>query len=120
AVWVVAQASEEHVPGVGTAQGMRDWGRAPDGRSCAHAAVDSAEVLGVAGDGVYKGQECHTHCTDLRGKAAELCGAALLGPGLLGFDGASQRSRRAPVYPGARESRPAPRSVGTVRRPKPL
>ena len=34
------------------AEGMRDWGGAPDGRSCAYAGLDSAEVLGIAGAGV--------------------------------------------------------------------
>jgi hypothetical protein len=52
--------------------------------------IDSTEVFGFAGDGVYEGQECHPHCTDLRREAAELCGVALLGTGLLGLHGGAQ------------------------------
>src|SRR5271169_5863120 len=100
--------------------GWRDWGRAPDGRSCAHADVDSAEILGIASDGVYERQECHPHCADLRREAKELCGAALLGARVLGLEGGTQRSGRPAVYPRAREGRPTSRSVGTVRGSKPL
>ena len=115
-----AQTPGHIVSGVGTAEGMRDWGRAPHGRSCAYAAFDSAEVLGIASNGVYEGQERHPDCADLRREAKELCGAALLGTRLLGIDGGTQRSCRAQVYPRAREGRPTRRSVGTVRWPKPL
>src|SRR5512137_666769 len=34
---LAAQAFGQFVPGAGAAQGMRDWGRALDGRSCAYA-----------------------------------------------------------------------------------
>src|ERR1700688_2581668 len=90
----VAQTPGHRVPGVGTPEGMRDWGRAPDGRSCAYADFDSAEVLGIAGNGVYKGQARHPDCADLWREAKELCGAALLGARVLGIDGGTQRSGR--------------------------
>src|SRR5258708_6006651 len=70
--------------------GSAKLGKASDDRSGAHPDLDSAEVLGVAGDGVYERQKCHPHCPDLRRQAAELCGAALLGTGLLGLDGRTQ------------------------------
>src|SRR5512137_947074 len=86
AIRFAAQAPGPFVPGVGAAQGMRDWGRAPDGRSCAHADLDSGEVLGIASDGVYERQERHSYSPDLRRKAPELRGAAFLGAWVLGFD----------------------------------
>jgi putative transposase len=55
-----------------------------------------------------------------RREAKELCGAALLGAWVLGIDGRTQRSRCPKVYPRTRERGPTPRSVGTVRWPKPL
>jgi REP-associated tyrosine transposase len=40
-------------------QKERSGGGASDGRPCAHAVVDTTEVLGVRGGGVYQGQECN-------------------------------------------------------------
>jgi len=90
ALRVAAQAPGEFVSGVGAAQGMRDWGGALDGRSCAHAGLDSAEIFGIAGHGVYQRQECDPHRADLRRQAPQLRGAALLGEGVLGLDGGTQ------------------------------
>src|SRR3989454_12829697 len=70
----VASALGQPVPRVGAPQGMRDRGGAPDGRSCAHAGLDSAEILGLAGDGVYERQERDPHCADLWREAKELRG----------------------------------------------
>ena len=81
------QAPGRTAPGVGEAQGERNRGRAPDGRPCAYADLDSAEILGIAGDGVHEGEERHPHCANLWRETPELCGAALLGAGLLGFNG---------------------------------
>lgn len=68
----VRRQVEKPVAGVGAAQGMRDWGRAPDGRSCAHADLDSAEVVGIASDGVYEGQERHSHSPDPLGEREKI------------------------------------------------
>src|SRR5215471_17365772 len=40
-------------------------GGTADGGSCHQAAFNSAEVLHIADDGVYKRQERHPHCQDL-------------------------------------------------------
>src|SRR5450631_472068 len=64
---------------VDAATGIGGGGRAPVGGSCAHAFVDSTKVVSVAGDGVHQGKECNSHCPDVRGQAAELHRATLLG-----------------------------------------
>src|SRR4029450_3346533 len=46
-------------PGFSPAERERSGGGASDGRPCAHAVVDTTEVLGVRGGGVYQGQECN-------------------------------------------------------------
>ena len=120
AIWEVATALGEGVSGVGAAEGMRNWGGALDGGSCAHAAVDSPEVLRVAGAEVSEGQECHPPRVALRREASERGGTALLGTGLLGVDGGPQRGCRPKVHRGGKEGRPTPRSVGTVRGSQPL
>src|SRR5262249_37411208 len=62
-------------------------GRALDGRAFSHAVVDTTEVLGLRGGGVYQGQECHCDRTKVHGSGEELCGAELLGEGLLRVNG---------------------------------
>src|SRR4029077_18962522 len=69
------------------AQQKRSGGGASDGGSCAHAAIDPPEVLGVRGGGVYQGQECHRDRTKVHGSGKELCGAELLGEGILRVHG---------------------------------
>lgn len=56
----------------------------------AYADRDSAEVFRVAGHGIHQGEKCDPHCADLCGEAQELCGAALLGSGLLGVHDRSE------------------------------
>ena len=43
-------------------------GRAFDARPCPHAAVDSAEICGVAGRGVHQGQESAIHLARVYGE----------------------------------------------------
>ena len=120
ALRVAAEALGKSIPGAGAAERMRDWGGAPDGRSCAYVDIDSTEAFGVAGHGVYEGQKRYPHSADLRREASEFRGAKLLGEGLLGFDCGAQRGGRPKVYPRTREGRQATRTVGTVRGRKPL
>jgi|SRR5882724_5012683 len=58
---------------------------APDGRSCAYADLDSTQALNIFADGVHEGQECDPRCAGVGWAAAQLCGAALLGPGGIGY-----------------------------------
>src|SRR6266478_1566998 len=60
---------------------------ASDGRSCSHAVVDTTEVLGLRGGGVYQGQECNCDSSEFHGSSEELCGAELLGEGILRVNG---------------------------------
>ena len=54
------RASWGDIPEVGTAEGKPGGGRSSDGGSCAHVAVDTAEVCGIAGGWVHQGEECHS------------------------------------------------------------
>jgi REP-associated tyrosine transposase len=50
----------EVIAQVSRAEAEPDRGGAPDGGSCAHDDLDTAEVRGVAGGGIHQGQECNT------------------------------------------------------------
>src|SRR5262249_43817726 len=55
-----------------SAERERSGGGAPDGRPYSHAVVDTTEVLGLRGSGVYQGQECHCDRTKVHGSGEEL------------------------------------------------
>src|SRR5215813_4134026 len=101
AVRAVAELPGRRVPGVGAAEREPDRGRAFTGRSRAHVAVDSAQVCSGAGGGISQRQERDSHCADIWGAAAELCGRALLGPGVLCVDGGARRGGGVPLHSGA-------------------
>ena len=84
--WVI-QRTRADPPGVGPAERERSGGGASDGRPCSHAVVDSTEVLGFRGGGVYQGQECHRDSGEFHGSREELYGAELLGEGILRVNG---------------------------------
>src|SRR6185436_2846243 len=91
-VSTVAEGAWDGVSGVGETAGERGLGGASDGRSRAHADLDSAEAFIVSGDGIRERQKRHSHCTGVCWPAAEFCGPALLGEGILGIDGRKERS----------------------------
>src|ERR1700679_238537 len=93
--------------GTGGAEGVRDNRRASDGRSCAYAALDSAEVFGGAGTGVPEGENGDPHSAGVCRAQRELRGAAVLGARLLGVDGGTGRSRGASLHPGTGKRRSA-------------
>ena len=80
---VAAPASGTGAAGVGPAAGKRRGGRASVGRSRTYDGVDSAEVLGGAGDRVHQGQERDLHRSGVCRAVAQFCRAALLGSRLL-------------------------------------
>lgn len=86
AVRSTAKRAGSSVSRVGQAQGESGRRRAPDGRSCAHYAVDTAKVLGVPSRGVYQRQECDTPCQGVRREKEELRRPALLGQRVLCLD----------------------------------
>src|SRR6266540_5234778 len=90
----------------GATTGERDYRGAPDGRSCAHVDLDSAEAFGVIPDGVHQRQECDSHRAGVCWAEAQLCGTTLLGARVLGINGGKERSRGAPLHPRAGEGRP--------------
>jgi hypothetical protein len=47
----------------------------------------TTEVLGLKGGGVYQGQECNCDSSEFHGSSEELCGAELLGEGILRVNG---------------------------------
>src|SRR5262245_29868989 len=73
--------------GFSSAERERSGEVAHDGSQGSHAVVDTTEVLGLRGGGVYQGQECHCDRTKVHGSGEELCGAELLGEGLLRVNG---------------------------------
>ncbi len=112
AVWAGATGVGAGAEGIGPAKGERDNRGALDGRSCAHAGVDTAEVLGGAGAGIREGQECYSHSTGVCWAEEEFCGPAFLGTRVLGIDRGQERSGGAPLHPGAGERGPAVGSAG--------
>src|SRR5690242_18025710 len=66
-VWATARALGRDVPQPGCPEAEPDRGRAPDVRSCAYDDRDSAQVCGVAGGGIYQGQERDSFSADLWG-----------------------------------------------------
>src|SRR5215468_4315593 len=85
-LWVGEKKVRADHPGFSSAERERSGGGAPDGRPCSHAVVDTTEVLGLGGGGVYQGQECHCDRRKVHGSGEELCGTELLGEGLLGVN----------------------------------
>src|SRR5262249_19719849 len=71
--WVRRGIRADH-SGFSSAERERSGGGASDGRPCSHAVVDTTEVLGLRGGGVYQGQECHCDRTKVHGSGEELCG----------------------------------------------
>jgi len=55
-------------------------GRAFDGGSRAHDAVDSAEVRGIAGGGIHQGEECDPLGAGVRGAQAQFRRTEFFGP----------------------------------------
>ena len=99
---------------------MRDPRGASDAQSWAPVDLDPTEAIAVAGAGIQKGQACHSPGADGRTEAKELRGTALLGARLLGLDRGPQCGGGAEGHSRSGKGRPASRSVGTPREPKPL
>jgi putative transposase len=70
--------------------------------------------------GYMKGKSAIHIARTYGGKRRNFVGQHFWCAGLLGIDGGPQRGRRPEVYPRAGEGGSTPRSVGTVRGPKPL
>ena len=84
---------------VGAAEGGRGGGGLLDGGSCAHVAVDTAEVFSVRGGGVYQRTECDCNNPAVYGPGEEFHWAKLLGAGVLRIDGGARRGRDTAVHP---------------------
>jgi hypothetical protein len=56
-------------------------------RPCARTDIYTAEVLGIAVDRVYEGQECNQYCEELYGAEKEFYWSAFLGQGIVYADG---------------------------------
>ena len=82
-IWSDTPGVGRGVSSIGRTEGESDRSRACHAGSCAHDVVDTTEVCGVAGGGLYQGEECDSYSTELSGKTKELCRAAFLGPGLM-------------------------------------
>ena len=54
-LWVGQEGTGSDYPGISTAEGEQSGGGASDGGSCSYAVVDTTEVLGIGGGGVYQG-----------------------------------------------------------------
>src|SRR5580693_476393 len=104
AVSGTAPTSGRGVPKARPTEGIEGRGRASDGRPCPHAAVDSAEIRGVAGRRVYQGQERDPLGAGLRGAQAQLRGPALLGPWILREHGRPRRGGHPSLHSQSRET----------------
>ena len=114
-LWVdTARARADH-KGIGATEGEPSGGGASDGRSCSYHAVGAAEVLGVWGGGVHQGEERDSDRPTVHGPEEKLCGAELLGEGILCVDGRERRSAGTRLYQGTGERRPSARSTKDVR-----
>ena len=61
--------------------------RASDAGSRTYDDCDTAEILGIAGDWLYQGQECDTSSASVWGEAAKFRWSALLGQRIFCLDG---------------------------------
>jgi hypothetical protein len=86
-------------------EGSESRGRAFDARSRAHAAVDTAEICGVAGRRVYQGQERDSFGPGLWRAQTQFRRAAFLGSRILRQHGWSRRGRDPRLHPQPREGR---------------
>jgi hypothetical protein len=86
-VWRTATASWGDFSRVSVAQGVKDCGRAHDGRSRSHVFEYSAEVRGFKCCGIFKRQECDSGCEEVWGMTEELHRGALLGSRIFCLDG---------------------------------
>src|SRR5262245_46511875 len=89
-LWVGETGTRADHSGFSPAERERSGGGATDGGPCSPAVGDSTEEVGRRGGGVYKGQECHCDRTKVHGSGEELCGAELLGEGLLRVNGGAE------------------------------
>ena len=76
-----------------------------DARSCAHAAVDPAEMRGVAGGRFHQGQERDPHGSGLWRAQTQFRGAAFLGPEILRQHGRARRRSHPRLHPQSGEGR---------------
>src|SRR5271166_4903524 len=88
------------VPQACASEGIEGRGRASDARSRAHAAIDPAEIRGVAGGGLRD-----PHGRGLWRAQTQFRGAAFLGPGILRQHGRARRRSHPRVHPQSREGR---------------
>ena len=77
-VWGTAAASWGDFSRVSVAQGVKDCGRAHDGRSRSHVFEHPTEVRGFKCGGVFKREERDLDCAEVWGTTEELHGRAFL------------------------------------------
>lgn len=87
AVRGVEKAPWRGVSGTGASKGKSDRRRAFDAGPRAHDAIDTAEILCVAGGGVHQGKERDPSGQGVCRAQKEFCGSALLGARVLCLDG---------------------------------
>jgi len=80
-VSTVAEGTRNGVSRIGQTAGERGAGGPSDGRSCAYAALNTAEAFGVGGDGIREGQKRYSRGPGVCWPEAEFCGPALLARG---------------------------------------
>src|ERR1700745_697447 len=67
--------------GTRAAEGKHGRGGASDGGPRSYAVVDTTEVLGFRGGGVYKREECDRYRAQLHGSSEEFCRGRIFGRG---------------------------------------
>jgi hypothetical protein len=113
-VWTTADAPGRDLPGAGPPQREPERRRAFAARSRPSGTLDAAQVGRGAGGGGAHREERHAHCADIGGAAAQLCGRALLGTGVLCLDGGAGRGGEPAVHSGAGGGGPRGGAVGAV------
>jgi len=87
AVRGVATGTWKSISRTGETERMRNRRGSFDARSRTHVDIDSAEVCGFAGDGLYQGQKRDPYSPSVWWTKTELCGPAFLGERVLGVNG---------------------------------
>jgi hypothetical protein len=65
AIWATEAATGTNLEGLGDAKGERGSGGFPEGRSCPHVDIDSAEARCSPGDRFYQRQKCYSDCQSI-------------------------------------------------------
>lgn len=106
-----AKAPGGGVSDIGESKREPDRRGASDAGPCAHDAIDTAEIRGVAGGGIHQGQERDPSGQGICRTQKEFCRPTLLGARVLCFDGGTRRRGDSQLH---KAPRGGGREIGTA------